>query len=152
MSTEDRRREGDEPLDELNAEAFLDALAKSDPAFAEGSAIYDLVNNVAGSLKDMRRQAKLTQAQLAEKLGVSQGWISQIESGLPDHAPSLETVARFALACGFVAQMSFTPEGSAGASAHEPQYQFGAASAASFAPTANEAAPLKAKYGYGHGS
>lgn len=151
MSTEDKRREGDTSLDELDADAFLDTLARSDPAFAEGSAIYDLVNHVAGSLKEMRRQAKLTQAQLAEKLGVSQGWISQIESGLPDHAPSLETVARFALACGFVAQVSFTSEGSAG-TARGPQHPFGAAFAAPFAPTAEEAASLKAKYGHGHGS
>ena len=154
MNADDKRQASDRTLDELDADAFLDTLAKSDPAFAEGSAIYDLVNETSVSLKQMRQQAKLTQAQLAEKLGVSQGWISQIESGLPDHAPNLEMIARFALACGFRATVGFVPESDPSAATLGLQFQFaaGAFPSASAAPSVQEATPVKAKHGYGHSS
>jgi transcriptional regulator with XRE-family HTH domain len=93
----------------LDADALLRELTERDPSFAEGAAIYDLVNKVSGLLKQMRNFAELTQSGLAERLGVTQGRISQIESGLPDHAPSLEMIARIALACGVTPQVSFDP-------------------------------------------
>jgi len=96
-------------LEGLDGNALLEKLLERDPSFAEGSAIYHLVNSLCASLKDMRAAAGLTQTQLAEKLGVSQGRISQIESGLPDHAPSLEMVARFVHACGFYSVVRFEP-------------------------------------------
>jgi transcriptional regulator with XRE-family HTH domain len=109
MSGEDWPQEHRPELAELDAEAFLDKLAERDPSFAEGSAIYDLVGKVSSLLRQMRSFAKLTQSELAERLGVTQGRISQIESGLPDHAASLETVARFALACGYTPQIDLDP-------------------------------------------
>jgi transcriptional regulator with XRE-family HTH domain len=101
--------EGRQPpeLEGLDGDALLEELAERDPSFAEGSAIYDLVSSLCSSLKRMRVAAGLTQAQLAQKLGVSQGRISQIESGLPDHAPSIEMIGRFAHACGLTAIVSF---------------------------------------------
>jgi transcriptional regulator with XRE-family HTH domain len=94
-------------LDSLDADRLLETLAERDPSFAEGSAIYDLVSGLGSALRLMRGAAGLTQAGLAERLGLTQGRISQIESGLPDHAPSLEMVARFAVACGFTPTVNF---------------------------------------------
>ena len=94
-------------LEALDADTLLQTLAERDPSFAEGSAIYDLVSSLCSSLKRMRMVAGLKQNELAEKLGVSQGRVSQIESGLPDHAPSVEMIARFAHACGFTPVINF---------------------------------------------
>jgi transcriptional regulator with XRE-family HTH domain len=94
-------------LEGLDADTLLETLVERDPSFAEGSAIYDLVSSLCSSLKRMRTAAGLKQAELAEKLGVSQGRISQIESGLPDHTPSVEMIARFAHACGFTPVVNF---------------------------------------------
>jgi len=76
-------------------------------------AAYELANDVAEQLRRLRKQAGLNQAQLARKLGIGQSRISQLESGLVDHAPSLEMIARFAVACGAAPMMSFAPLGAA---------------------------------------
>lgn len=75
-------------------------LVENDPAFAAGTAVVRLVGEVARGLKRLREQAALSQKQMGARLGVSQGRISQIESGLLDHAPNLETIARYAHALG----------------------------------------------------
>jgi transcriptional regulator with XRE-family HTH domain len=94
-------------LDDLDADRLLETLAERDPSFAEGSAIYDVVSGLSSALRLMREAAGLTQTELAKRLDLTQGRISQIESGLPDHAPSLEMVARFAVACGFTPTVNF---------------------------------------------
>ncbi len=70
-------------------------------------AVFELADDVAAQLRGLRKRAGLNQTQLAEKLGVTQSRISQLESGLVDHAPSLEMIARFATACGARPTMSF---------------------------------------------
>ncbi|ATQ42157.1 helix-turn-helix domain-containing protein [Caulobacter mirabilis] len=78
-------------------------------------AAYEFADEISKQLRALRKTAGLSQTQLAKKLGVSQGRISQIESGLVDHAPSLDMTARFASACGAVPQVSFTrPEAVSG--------------------------------------
>ena len=114
MNRKGSRPEADLNLAELGADALLDELTLRDPSFAEGSAIYDLVSKVSSLLRQMRSSAELTQAELADKLGMSQGRISQIESGLPDHAPNLEMIARIAHACGVVPQFGFDTSSSPG--------------------------------------
>jgi transcriptional regulator with XRE-family HTH domain len=144
MKREDTRKDSDKDLDGLKGAAFLDKLTASDPSFAEGSAIYDFINNVAASLRKIR--GTTTQAELAERLGVTQGRISQIESGLPDHAPSLEMIARFALGCGRTPQISFDSGGSS-ASLSGPQGPNTTAFQRSVAPSAPESARAESKYG-----
>lgn len=78
---------------------YLNELARSDPAHSGADATYRFVGSVATALRSLRRRRGLSQAQLARRLGVSQGRISQIESGLVDHAPSLEMIAKFAAVC-----------------------------------------------------
>lgn len=70
----------------------------------------EFVSQVAETLRSMREIAGLKQDQLAEKLGVTQGRISQIESGLPQHAPSLEMVSNYASACGQEIQIALKGE------------------------------------------
>jgi transcriptional regulator with XRE-family HTH domain len=77
----------------------LESLAHENSSFAADVAVAELVRSTASMLKAMRERAGLNQTQLGEKLGLSQGRISQIESGLADHAPNLESIALYANAC-----------------------------------------------------
>jgi|SRR5215217_1986397 len=81
------------------------ALLPDTPRTDQTIAAYELVQTLAGQLRQYRRQAGLSQRQVAEAVGVTQGRISQIESGLTDEAPNLEMIARYATACG----MRFAP-------------------------------------------
>ena len=72
------------------------------PAFREA---YDLLDDEFAALAVLlkaRKDAGLTQAELAAKMGVSQPVIARIESSLGNrkHAPSLSTLRKYASACG----------------------------------------------------
>jgi DNA-binding XRE family transcriptional regulator len=53
-------------------------------------------------LQQARKDAGMTQAEVAAKMGVSQPVLARIESSLGSrkHAPSLETLRKYAMACG----------------------------------------------------
>ncbi|HVL73080.1 MAG TPA: helix-turn-helix transcriptional regulator [Beijerinckiaceae bacterium] len=70
----------------------------ADPAFR---AAYDKVSpemEIAFAIAEARHRARLTQAQLAEKVGTSQATVARWESG--GHMPSTKTLARIAAATG----------------------------------------------------
>lgn len=92
---------------------LLDQLAREDRGFAADVALAEFVGEISASLKSMRERAGLTQKQLGESIGLSQGRISQLESGLVDHAPNLETIATYAVACG--ERVKFLASGEPGA-------------------------------------
>ncbi len=50
------------------------------------------------NIKKVRRRKKVTQRELARRLGCTQGWVSQMER--PDHRPSGKTYERVAKALG----------------------------------------------------
>jgi transcriptional regulator with XRE-family HTH domain len=78
----------------------LKALKERNPNIARAAAVVALQNGAAALLRQFRSDSGLSQAALAEKLGVSQPRIAQLESGKPDNAPSLEQMADFAFQCG----------------------------------------------------
>ncbi len=59
-------------------------------------------------LPELRRQAGLTQEQLAERLGVTQGWVSQIEG---ETDVRLSTIAAYVAALGGALRLSATLPG-----------------------------------------
>ena len=78
-----------------------------EPGFKEG---YDALAQefaVAGLLIDARTRAKLSQAELAKKMGTSQSTIARLESGAAK--PSLSTLERFAKATGMRMRVVFEP-------------------------------------------
>ena len=82
----------------------LHAAAKrmSDPAFRVA---YDALEDefaALGALLDARKEAGLTQADVAARMGVSQPVLARIESSLGSrkHSPSLATLRKYANACG----------------------------------------------------
>ena len=75
---------------------------KADPRFR---AAYDTLEDefaALGALLAARKDAGLTQADVAARMGVSQPVLARIESSLGSrkHSPSLATLRRYADACG----------------------------------------------------
>lgn len=86
----------------LNPRAYAEDLRKADPAFrAADDALEDEFAALAALLR-ARKDAGLTQADVAERMGVSQPVLARIESSLGSrkHSPSLATLRKYAEACG----------------------------------------------------
>lgn len=60
-------------------------------------------------VREMRRSLKLTQAELADQVGVSRQTIISLERG--DYAPSVHLAIRVARALGGTVEELFAPEG-----------------------------------------
>jgi transcriptional regulator with XRE-family HTH domain len=79
----------------------------ADPRFRAG---YDALEEefaLASLVIEARSRARLTQAELAEKMGTSQSTIARLESGKA--APSLSTLRRVAEATGNRLEIAFQP-------------------------------------------
>ncbi|MCC5778547.1 helix-turn-helix transcriptional regulator [Nitratireductor sp. B36] len=83
----------------MSFDSFTSA-ARQKPHLKLAFARAEGARRMAEALLALRREAGLTQTQLGKKLGVSQARISQVESGLLDHAPSIDFACAFAVACG----------------------------------------------------
>jgi len=82
--------------------AYAAEQRKADPAF--GTA-YDTLEDEFAALDALlraRKEAGLTQADVAARMGVSQPVLARIESSLGNrkHSPSLATLRNYASACG----------------------------------------------------
>jgi ribosome-binding protein aMBF1 (putative translation factor) len=75
--------------------------------FKEGYDALSAEFAVAGILIEARTSAKLSQAELAKKMGTSQSTIARLESG--SGKPSLSTLERFARATGMKMRVVFEP-------------------------------------------
>ena len=78
-----------------------------EPGFKEGYDALAAEFAVASLLIEARTRAKLSQAQLAKKMGTSQSTIARLESG--SAKPSLSTLERFANATGMKMRVVFEP-------------------------------------------
>ncbi len=74
----------------------LKKLAKDNPAIARATATVNVINQAANLLRRFRIDSNQSQTEMADKLGVSQPRIAQLESGKPGSAPSLEQIADYA--------------------------------------------------------
>ena len=78
-----------------------------DPAF---KAEYDALEPeyaIMQAMIDARKASGLTQKELAERTGISQGDISKMENGSAN--PSIRTLQRLAAGMGMKLQLEFTP-------------------------------------------
>lgn len=80
-----------------------------DPEYRLEWKIYDIAVEIGRIASQMRQRAGLTQAQVAEKMGVSQPVIARLESDQPERMPTLATFARYANACGYQVEIGFRP-------------------------------------------
>jgi len=86
----------------FDPKAYAEKKRKADPAFR---AAYDALDDEFAALAALlaaRKDAGLTQADVAARMGVSQPVLARVESSLGSrkHSPSLETLRRYAVACG----------------------------------------------------
>jgi len=74
----------------------------SDPAFREAWETIQDEFSALDALLLARKNAGLTQEQVASRMGVSQPALARIESSLGSrkHSPSIETLRKYARACG----------------------------------------------------
>jgi DNA-binding XRE family transcriptional regulator len=74
----------------------------TDPAFKQAYDALETEFAALAALLEARREAGLTQADVAQRMGVSQPVLARIESSLGSrkHTPSLNTLKRYAEACG----------------------------------------------------
>lgn len=62
---------------------------------------------IAMAVKTARKRARLTQAQLARKIGTTQSVIARLEGGGDRRVPSLSLLARIATACHGELELGF---------------------------------------------
>ena len=65
---------------------------------------------LAAAVKATRIKNKLTQGQLAKKIGTTQSVIARIEAGTDSRTPTLPILARIAQACSSTLEISFLPK------------------------------------------
>jgi transcriptional regulator with XRE-family HTH domain len=78
-----------------------------DPDFRYHYEQRKLVHEVAVAVRAMRKQAGLTQAQLASKVGVSQPMIAKIEKGIEQRTPHFDMLGKICVALGKQIRLSF---------------------------------------------
>ena len=78
-------------------DAYIDELAETDPLIYEKIEAAVERQTLARDLAQRRRDAGLTQCEVAERMGTSQGQIARFESGADTR---MSTVARYATAVG----------------------------------------------------
>lgn len=81
-----------------NFQAWLNQPLGDDPEVVLSGKLEYLRLYLADAMRELRSKAGLTQAQLAEKLGVQQAAVSRLESALEDH--ELESVGNYLHALG----------------------------------------------------
>ena len=89
---------------------FLEEQLK-DPEFKEEFEALQPEHAVIQAIIDARKEAGLTQKELAEKTGIAQGDISKLERGVAN--PSIKTLQRLALGMGKTLKIEFLPIGKA---------------------------------------
>ena len=78
-----------------------------EPGFKKGYDALDEEFALASMLIEARTKAKLSQAEVAERMGTSQSTIARLEGGTAK--PSLSTLERFARATGMRVRLSLEP-------------------------------------------
>ncbi|MBD0272271.1 MAG: helix-turn-helix transcriptional regulator [Acetobacteraceae bacterium] len=82
------------------ASELVEDIERDDPAGAAAEGLSSASMRAGDLIRSMRREAGLTQAQLARHLGVEQSRVSELEAGRGVHGPSWSLMERIASACG----------------------------------------------------
>lgn len=80
--------------------SVVQQIEQRDPALVESFGLSSAAMRAGELVRQMRRHAGLSQVGLAERLGVSQARVSEIESGAGTHGPTWDVMERIAAVCG----------------------------------------------------
>ena len=94
-------------MKKITLDAFISEQNKNDSEFAEHYQRELLINEIARMVVNLRKAAHLTQEELAKKASTTQPVIARIESGSDNRIPSLELLARIAMASHAKLHLSF---------------------------------------------
>jgi transcriptional regulator with XRE-family HTH domain len=94
----------------LDDDELARVLGTDTEVLARERAGFDLVHKAAAGIRAARLHRGLTQKQLAEKLGVTVGRVSQYETGDLRHAPSLRVLAEIAHVLGMSVGVFLVPD------------------------------------------
>jgi DNA-binding XRE family transcriptional regulator len=94
----------------MKAITLNDVIKKNlkDPEFRKLYEKEQLINAIAQMVLQMRKNAGLTQLQLAKKAHTTQPVIARLESGKDSRTPSLDLLMKIAEATGFKINIGFT--------------------------------------------
>ncbi|MFN7572584.1 MAG: helix-turn-helix domain-containing protein [Betaproteobacteria bacterium] len=86
----------------LDPAAFVAKRSAKNPAFRAADAEVEDEIQALDALLAARREAGLTQAQVAQRMGIKQSALARVEASLGSrqHTPSLETLRKYAQAVG----------------------------------------------------
>ncbi len=85
-------------MKKITLDSVIQEQNKKDPEFAEHYQRELLINEISKMVVALRKAAHLTQEELAKKAGTTQPTIERLESGRDTRIPSLELLARIAVA------------------------------------------------------
>jgi DNA-binding XRE family transcriptional regulator len=85
------------PLADLVAD-----MERSNPALVGEKGLSSAAMRAGDLVRTMRKEAELTQSELAARLGISQARISEIEAGIGSQGPTWDMMERISSACGKV--------------------------------------------------
>lgn len=90
--------------------SLVQQIEQRDPALVKHVGLSSAAMRAGELVRQMRRHAGLSQVELADRLGVSQARISEIESGAGTHGPTWNVMERIAAVCGqAIGVLSATP-------------------------------------------
>ncbi|MBF0482835.1 MAG: helix-turn-helix transcriptional regulator [Desulfovibrionaceae bacterium] len=90
----------------INAKALHEQAMRDDPEYRREYEALEEEYNLVEAMLDARQQAGLTQAQVAERMGVKQPVVAKMEGGKSN--VSLDTLKRYAKATGTKIKVEFT--------------------------------------------
>ncbi len=79
------------------AQSRQSAMIRNKPCYDRVSEEFDIEYQIARDLRRVRVRSRLTQSQLADRMGTTQSVVSRVERGCN---VSIETIARYATVCG----------------------------------------------------
>lgn len=96
----------------FNPALVAERLKKEDPAFARAWEEQAEEFKALDVLLSARKRAGLTQAQVAQAMGVKQSSLARVEASLgsQSHAPSLATLRKYAQAVGCRLELTMVPQ------------------------------------------
>jgi len=79
---------------------LVEKIEHADPRLASAAGLSSAAMRAGDLVRAMRKDAGLSQSQLADKLGVTQARVSEIEAGIGSQGPTWDLMERISVACG----------------------------------------------------
>jgi DNA-binding XRE family transcriptional regulator len=79
---------------------LVEKLERSNPGLTREMKLSSAAMRAGALIREMRKDAHLSQSELARRLGLSQARVSEIEAGVGTQGPTWDLMERISAACG----------------------------------------------------